>query len=71
MSNLELKRIVMDKKLPLEERFKAQQTDPGRGKNFTRKMHIDQFKKILNDIVPKGKFVGWIESQQQQILLTI
>ena len=29
------------------------QTTPGRGKGFTRKMSINEFKRILNDIVPK------------------
>jgi len=29
------------------------QSNPGRGKNFTRKMPLEQFKKILDQIVPK------------------
>ena len=29
------------------------QSSPGRGKNFTRKMPLNNFKKILNDLVPK------------------
>ena len=29
------------------------QTTPGRGKGFTRKMSINEFRRILNDIVPK------------------
>lgn len=29
------------------------QSNPGRGKNFTRKMSIDQFEKILDQIIPK------------------
>ena len=54
MSNLELKRIVMEVFGGCNYTCKmCPQTDPGRGKNFTRKMHIDQFKKILNEIVPK------------------
>ena len=29
------------------------QSNPGRGKNFTRKMPIDQFERIIDEIVPK------------------
>ena len=29
------------------------QTNPGRGKGFTRKMPLNEFKRILNDLVPK------------------
>ena len=29
------------------------QSHPGRGKNFTRKMRIEEFEKILDKVVPK------------------
>ena len=52
--NLKLKRIVMEVFGGCNYTCQmCPQTTPGRGKNFTRKMPLTDFKKILNEIVPK------------------
>ena len=53
-SSLKLQRVVMEVFGGCN--YKCQmcpQTNPGRGSNFTRKMSLDQFKKTLDQIVPK------------------
>ena len=52
--NLKLQRIVMEVFGGCNYTCKmCPQSDPGRGKNFTRKMPLVQFEKILDMIVPK------------------
>ena len=54
MSDLKLKRIVMEVFGGCNYTCQmCPQTDPGRGKHFTRKMPLKNFEKILDDIVPK------------------
>jgi len=54
MDDLKLKRVVMEVFGGCNYTCQmCPQTFPGRGKDFTRKMPIKQFKKILDDIVPK------------------
>ena len=54
MKNLELQRIVMEVFGGCNYTCQmCPQSKPGRGKNFTRKMPLDKFKKILDDLVPK------------------
>jgi len=54
IENLKLKRIVMEVFGGCNYTCKmCPQSNPGRGKNFTRKMPLNNFKKILNDLVPK------------------
>ena len=54
MNNIKLQRVVMEVFGGCNYTCQmCPQSNPGRGKNFTRKMPIDQFKKILNDIIPK------------------
>tara|TARA_Y100000590_G_scaffold453635_1_gene599052 strand:- start:3452 stop:4450 length:999 start_codon:yes stop_codon:yes gene_type:complete len=53
-NNLKLQRIVMEVFGGCNYTCKmCPQTSPGRGKNFTRKMPVDEFKKILDSIIPK------------------
>ena len=52
--NIKLKRIVMEVFGGCNYTCQmCPQTNPGRGKNFTRKMPLSDFKKILDEIVPK------------------
>ena len=54
MKNLELQRIVMEVFGGCNYTCQmCPQSNPGRGKGFTRKMPLKNFKKILNDLVPK------------------
>ena len=54
IENLKLKRIVMEVFGGCNYTCQmCPQSNPGRGKNFTRKMPLNNFKKILNDLVPK------------------
>jgi radical SAM protein with 4Fe4S-binding SPASM domain len=54
LENLKLKRIVMEVFGGCNYTCQmCPQSNPGRGKNFTRKMPLNSFKKILNDLVPK------------------
>ena len=54
IENLKLKRVVMEVFGGCNYTCQmCPQTNPGRGKSFTRKMSINEFKRILNDIVPK------------------
>ena len=54
LTNLKLQRVVMEVFGGCNYTCQmCPQTNPGRGKNFTRKMSINDFKKILDDIVPK------------------
>ena len=54
LENLKLKRVVMEVFGGCNYTCQmCPQTNPGRGKSFTRKMSINEFKRILNDIVPK------------------
>ena len=54
LENLKLKRIVMEVFGGCNYTCQmCPQSSPGRGKNFTRKMPLNNFKKILNDLVPK------------------
>lgn len=54
IENLNLQRVVMEVFGGCNYTCQmCPQTSPGRGKNFTRKMSINEFKRILNDIVPK------------------
>jgi radical SAM protein with 4Fe4S-binding SPASM domain len=51
---LKLQRIVMEVFGGCNYTCKmCPQSDPGRGKNFTRKMPLKQFEKVIDDIVPK------------------
>ena len=52
--NIQLKRIVMEVFGGCNYTCQmCPQSNPGRGKNFTRKMPLEKFKKILDDLVPK------------------
>ena len=52
--NLKLHRIVMEVFGGCNYTCQmCPQSNPGRGKNFTRKMPLNSFKKMLNDLVPK------------------
>lgn len=52
--NIKLKRIVMEVFGGCNYTCQmCPQTNPGRGKSFTRKMPLSDFKKILDEIVPK------------------
>ena len=54
MTNLILKRVVMEVFGGCNYTCQmCPQTNPGRGSNWTRKMPLSQFKKILDQIVPK------------------
>jgi len=54
IENLKLKRIVMEVFGGCNYTCQmCPQSSPGRGKNFTRKMPLNSFKKMLNDLVPK------------------
>jgi len=54
LKNLKLQRVVMEVFGGCNYTCQmCPQTNPGRGKSFTRKMSINDFKKILDDIVPK------------------
>ena len=54
LENLKLKRIVMEVFGGCNYTCQmCPQSSPGRGKNFTRKMPLKNFKKILDDLVPK------------------
>jgi MoaA/NifB/PqqE/SkfB family radical SAM enzyme len=54
MKNLNLQRIVMEVFGGCNYTCQmCPQTNPGRGKGFTRKMPLNEFKRILNDLVPK------------------
>ena len=54
MKNLNLKRVVMEVFGGCNYTCQmCPQSNPGRGKNFTRKMPLDNFKRILDDLVPK------------------
>ena len=54
MEKLKLQRIVMEVFGGCNYTCKmCPQSDPGRGKNFTRKMPIKEFEKILDKIIPK------------------
>ena len=54
ITNLKLQRVVMEVFGGCNYTCQmCPQTNPGRGKSFTRKMSINDFKKILDDIVPK------------------
>ena len=54
MKNLKLKRIVMEVFGGCNYTCQmCPQSNPGRGKNFTRKMKISEFERILDMIVPK------------------
>ena len=53
-NNLKLQRIVMEVFGGCNYTCQmCPQSNPGRGKNFTRKMPLDEFEKILDKIVPK------------------
>jgi len=52
--NLKLKRVVMEVFGGCNYTCQmCPQSDPGRGKNFTRKMPLKDFEKILDEIIPK------------------
>ena len=52
--NLKLQRIVMEVFGGCNYTCQmCPQSNPGRGSNFTRKMKIDQFERIIDEIVPK------------------
>ena len=52
--NLKLQRIVMEVFGGCNYTCQmCPQTNPGRGKSFTRKMPISEFEKILDNIIPK------------------
>jgi radical SAM protein with 4Fe4S-binding SPASM domain len=54
MKNLKLKRVVMEVFGGCNYTCQmCPQSNPGRGKSFTRKMPLNNFKKILNDLVPQ------------------
>ena len=54
MPNLILKRVVMEVFGGCNYTCQmCPQTSPGRGSSFTRKMPLDQFKNILDQIIPK------------------
>jgi wyosine [tRNA(Phe)-imidazoG37] synthetase (radical SAM superfamily) len=54
MQNLRLQRVVMEVFGGCNYTCQmCPQSSPGRGKNFTRKMPLDKFKKILDDLIPK------------------
>jgi wyosine [tRNA(Phe)-imidazoG37] synthetase (radical SAM superfamily) len=54
MKNLQLQRVVMEVFGGCNYTCQmCPQSNPGRGKNFTRKMPLDKFKKILDDLIPK------------------
>lgn len=53
-TNIKLRRVVMEVFGGCNYTCKmCPQSSPGRGKNFTRKMSLDNFEKILDKIVPK------------------
>lgn len=54
MKNLRLQRVVMEVFGGCNYTCQmCPQSNPGRGKNFTRKMPLNKFKKILDDLIPK------------------
>ena len=72
MENVKLQRIVLEVFGGCNYTCSmCPQSHPGRGKNFTRKMHIEEFEKILDKIVPKyGKPLINLEGSGEPTMAT-